>query len=172
VLTDGVITLRPLDEGDLDALYVACQDPEIARWTSVPAPYHREDAIAYLDRVVAEEAAGKWRAFLAVDEGEALLGSFALLELARGDGYGEIGYWVAKSARGKGVASRAVRLLRDWAVDELGLTLIELLIHEDNTMSRRVAERTGFLDTGERRPAPRQDPPGPPSCAVYTWSPA
>jgi RimJ/RimL family protein N-acetyltransferase len=171
VLTDDVITLRPPDRGDLDALYVACQDPEIARWTSVPAPYHREDAVAYLDRVDAEEAAGKWRAFFAVD-GEALLGSFALLELHRGDGYGEIGYWVAKAARGKGVASRAVTLLRDWAVAELGLTLLELLIHEDNTMSRRVAERTGFLDTGERRSAPRQEPPGPPVCAVYAWSPA
>ena len=63
---------------------------------------------------------------------------------------------MAAEARGKGVATRAVTLLRDWAAEELGLELIELLIHEDNPLSQRVAERTGFLDTGERRTAPRQ----------------
>ena len=63
-------------------------------------------------------------------------------------------------------------LLRDWRRDELGLELIELLIHEDNVASQRVAERTGFLDTGERRPAPRQTDAGRANHAVYAWSPA
>jgi len=94
------------------------------------------------------------------------------MELGQRPGYGEIGYWVAAQARGKGVASRAVTLLRDWAAGELGLTVIELVIHEDNRLSRRVAERTGFLDTGERRPQPRTDEPGPPDHVVYAWSPS
>ena len=54
------------------------------------------------------------------------------MELDRAPGYGEIGYWVAKAARGKGVATRAVVLLRDYAAAELGLELIELIIHEGN----------------------------------------
>ena len=86
------------------------------------------------------------------------------MELDKAPAYGEIGYWVAKDARGKGVATRAVTLLRDWAAEENGLDLVELVIHEDNALSMRVAERTGFLDTGERRPAPRQEdarPSGP-----------
>jgi RimJ/RimL family protein N-acetyltransferase len=170
-LTDGVITLRPPGEQDIDGLYRECQDPEIQRWTGVPSPYHRDHAVAYLERVKKEEGEGKVVAFVAVDEDE-LLGSFSVMELDRAPRYGEIGYWVSASARGRGVASRAVTLLRDWGATELGLELIELVIHEDNQPSQRVAERTGFLDTGERRSAPRQEGAVELDHAVYAWSPA
>src|SRR3712207_8195160 len=103
VLTDGVITLRPLEPGDLDAIYEACQDPEIQRWTGVPSPYLREHATSYLERSVAERQAGKALAFVAVDEQGTLLGNFSVMELDKAPGYGEIGYWVAKEARGQGV---------------------------------------------------------------------
>jgi RimJ/RimL family protein N-acetyltransferase len=170
-LTDGVITLRPPGDEDVDALYLECQDPEIQRWTGVPSPYHRENAIDYLERVKREEAEGKIVAFLAVDA-EELLGSFSVMELDKAPRYGEIGYWVAAAARGRGVASRAVTLLRDWGASELELELIELVIHVDNQPSQRVAERTGFLDTGERRCAPRQEGAVELDHAVYAWSPA
>jgi RimJ/RimL family protein N-acetyltransferase len=169
-LTDGVITLRPPLEQDIDALYRECQDPEIQRWTGVPSPYLREHAVEYLERVKREESEGKVVAFLAVDQ-DAVLGSFSVMELDKAPRYGEIGYWVSASARGRGVASRAVTLLRDWGASELGLELIELLIHEDNAPSKRVAEATGFLDTGGRRPAPRQEGEGKLDHTVYVWSP-
>jgi RimJ/RimL family protein N-acetyltransferase len=60
-------------------------------------------------------------------------------------------------ARGRGVATRAVRLLSDWAVRELGLTRVEILVHEDNAPSLRVAEKAGFRDTGELTRLPRGD---------------
>ena len=119
-----------------------------------------------------ERAAGKTFNFLAVDDENRILGSFGLMELDKAPGYGEIGYWVAKDARGKGVATRAVALLRDWAAQEKGCELVELVIHSDNALSVRVAERTGFLDTGERRPAPRQEDATALDHAVYAWSPA
>jgi RimJ/RimL family protein N-acetyltransferase len=169
VLTDGVITLRPPEEGDLDAIYEACQDPDIQRWTGVPSPYRRAHATGYLERVTAERASGKSLAFLGVDDEGTLLGNFSVMELDHTPGYGEIGYWVAKEARGKGLASRAVLLLRDYAADELGLELIELIIHEGNALSRRVAERTGFLDIGERRIAPRQEGATDHDHMVYAW---
>ena len=76
-----------------------------------------------------------------------------------GAGYGELGYWTAADARGRGVATRAVALVRDWAHTALGLTTIEILPHRDNGASQRVAERAGFTATGEVRSAPRM-PPG------------
>jgi RimJ/RimL family protein N-acetyltransferase len=170
VLTDGVIILRPPEAGDLDAIYEACQDPEIQRWTGVPSPYLREHATGYLERVAVEREEGSSLAFLAVDDAGTLLGNFSVMELGKTPGYGEIGYWVAADARGKGVASRAVLLLRDYAAAELGLTEIELIIHEGNTLSQRVAERTGFLDIGERRIAPRQEGATERDHMVYAWT--
>jgi RimJ/RimL family protein N-acetyltransferase len=167
-----VITLRPPRDEDAEALFAACQDPEIQRWTGVPKPYLREHADAYLERVVAEREAGKAHAFLAIGQDGELLGNISVMELDRSPGYGELGYWVARDARGKGVASAAVTLLRDWSAAELGLELIELLIDVANIGSQRVAESTGFLDTGERRPAPRQTASAELTHAVYAWSPA
>ncbi len=138
----------------------------------MPSPYHREDAISYLHKCEQERAEGKTFNFLAVDDANGILGSFGLMELDKAPGYGEIGYWVAKEARGKGVATRAVALLRDWAATEKGCELVELVIHQENGLSIRVAERTGFLDTGERRPAPRREGATALDHEVYAWRPA
>lgn len=73
-----------------------------------------------------------------------------LLNVARERGEGEIGYWVAPEARGRGLAARAVGLLADWAFATLGLRRLELVTYEGNAPSRRVAERCGFVLEGPR----------------------
>ena len=40
----GDLLLRPWREGDAMALWAACQDPEIARWISIPQPFQPADA--------------------------------------------------------------------------------------------------------------------------------
>ena len=157
-LHDGDLVLRPKTPADADAIVDACQDPEIPRWTLVPSPYTRADADDYIALSEQEAAAGTGVHLIAVDAGDGrLLGSFGLMELDRRPGYAEIGYWVAAGARGRGVATRAVRLLTDWARSELGLTLIEILPHKDNAPSRRVAEKAGYRDTGRLVPPPREE---------------
>jgi len=149
-LRDDDLVLRPKRLADADAITAACQDPEIPRWTFVPSPYSRADAEAYVTSSAADAANGKAIDLLAVDaDDDTLLGSFGLMELDREPGYGEIGYWVAAEARGRGVATRGVRLLADWGRERLGLTHIDILPHKDNVASRRVAEKAGFRDTGE-----------------------
>jgi len=168
-LRDGDFVLRPMRPADADAITAACQDPEIPRWTFVPSPYTRADAEQFIARVAEEVAAGTTVNLLAVDASDDhLLGSFGLMEIDRERGSGEIGYWVAADARGRGIASRATRLLADWARAELGLTRLEILPHKDNEPSRRVAENAGFRDTGEVVSAPRA-PVGEPVFAVYVW---
>jgi RimJ/RimL family protein N-acetyltransferase len=167
-LRDCDLVLRPRRPADAEAITAACQDPEIPRWTFVPSPYSLEDARAFLERSAEEAAAGKSVNLLAVGgHDDRLLGSFSLMELDHEPGHGEIGYWVAAEARGRGIATRAVRLLADWARHELGLTRIVILPHKDNPASRRVAEKAGFTDTGELVGAPRGGVEEP-VYAVYT----
>jgi RimJ/RimL family protein N-acetyltransferase len=167
ILRDSDLVLRPKVPGDADALTAACQDPEIQRWTFVPSPYTRADAddfIAISDR---EAAAGSGVHLIAVDGDDGrLLGSFSIMELDREPGYGEIGYWVAAGARGRGIATRAVRLLTEWGRAELGLTRLEILPHTDNEPSKRVAEKAGYRDTG-RLVAPARGESDKPVFMVY-----
>lgn len=168
-LRDGDLVLRPRRLEDIDAVTAACQDPEISRWTFVPSPYARADAEAFHARSAEEAATGRAINLLAVDaQDDRLLGSISLMELDREPGYGEIGYWVVAEARGRGVATRGVRLLADWAREELHLTRIEVLPHKDNLPSRRVAEKAGFVDTGELVGSPRAEIEEP-IYAVYVW---
>ncbi len=60
----------------------------------------------------------------------------------------ELGYWLVPRARGKGIGSRAVALLAQWAVREAGLARLEAYVIPDNTASQRVLEKSGFRREG------------------------
>jgi RimJ/RimL family protein N-acetyltransferase len=167
-LSDGEVTVRGLRESDIPAIVAACQDPEIPRWTRVPSPYTREDAERFLAIAAAEAAAGEGIALAVADAGDRLVGTIGLMELD-GRGSGEIGYWTAAEARGRGLTTRAVVLLRDWAHVALGLTTIEILSHRDNRPSQVVAERAGFVDTGEVLAVPRMPPGRQEGYKRYVW---
>jgi RimJ/RimL family protein N-acetyltransferase len=85
----------------------------------------------------------------AVSDGERL-GTVGLQVHDEEPVYGELGYWVAAPARGKGVAPRAVRLLSGWALEELGLPLVEIHVLPANTPSHAVARKAGFSAAGRR----------------------
>ena len=57
MLTDGVITLRHPTMDDVDAICAGCQDPEVPKWTGVPSPYTRENAVEWIERTVEERDA-------------------------------------------------------------------------------------------------------------------
>ena len=64
------------------------------------------------------------------------------------DGRAGIGYWLAPEARGRGVATRSVRLVAPWAFEELRVARLELTCGPDNVASQRVAQRCGFMREG------------------------
>jgi RimJ/RimL family protein N-acetyltransferase len=151
-LEDGVVALRPWRDGDVEAIVAACQDPEIARWTSVPSPYTERDARQYLLRVEPDRRAGRELGLAIVDAGTGnLLGSCGLARFDWHDRKAEIGYWVAAPARGRSVGTHAARLLSRWAMEELGMERIELLANPANHASQRLAEQAGFAREGVLR---------------------
>jgi RimJ/RimL family protein N-acetyltransferase len=145
-LIDGATALRPWRDSDVAALVHACRDPEIVRWTRVPDNYREADARAYLLARYNAIEAGVLAPFaiIAAEEGEALLGSISLMRIDPRHLRAEVGYWLAREARGQGHATRAVRLVCDWGERSLGLERFDLLASTDNPASQRVAERSGF----------------------------
>jgi RimJ/RimL family protein N-acetyltransferase len=143
--TDGVVTLRAFRDDDVPAIVEACRDPEVVRWTRVPDPYDEQDAREFLAHVAAQREAGAavGVAIAAADD-DAYLGSVDLRIAHTDSGRGDIGYLVAPWARRRGTAVRAVRLLGAYGFERLGLGRIEIVVHPDNEVSQRVAERAGF----------------------------
>ncbi|MFL5839856.1 MAG: GNAT family N-acetyltransferase [Thermoleophilaceae bacterium] len=152
-LTDGVVVLRDWREPDVAQLVEACRDAEIPRWTAVPDLYTDEDARAWVrGDPLPREPPGDRVSFAIADaeNDDLLLGSISVMRVERGR-FGEIGYWLAPWARGRGAMAAAVRLLARWAFQEFALRRIELVIAVDNEASNRVAARAGFTREGVLR---------------------
>ena len=145
-LVDGTTALRPWRDSDLAALVEACRDPEIVRWTRVPDNYGETDARAYLLQRYDAILAGTTAPFAIVHATEhTLAGSIALMRIDWNHRRGEVGYWLARGARGHGDATRAVRLISEWSAGALGIERIDLYAASGNAASQRVAERAGFV---------------------------
>jgi L-amino acid N-acyltransferase YncA len=57
---------------------------------------------------------------------------------------GEIGYWLAESAQGRGLVTDGVARLERHAFDDLGLARLTIPVCVDNARSRAIPERLGF----------------------------
>src|SRR5262249_16717591 len=64
---------------------------------------------------------------------------------------GSVGYWLLPQARGRGLATRSVRLLSEWALRDLGLARLQILTEPANGASQRVAEGCGYQREGVLR---------------------
>ena len=144
-LSDGVVVLRLFDDHDVPRLLEAGRDPKIPRLTNLPALESEEWARAWLERVTELWRDGSRANFAIADAGsDELLGSIGLRDV---DGNAQIYYWVLAAARGRGVATRALRLVSDWGFSR-GFPRLQLLTEPENEISQRVAERAGFRREG------------------------
>jgi len=79
--------------------------------------------------------------------GEAI-GGVGFLSAADSDGVAEIGYGIAESVRGQGIATEAVAAMIGWVAGS-HVAAIEAFTDPANLASERVLERCGFARVGE-----------------------
>lgn len=154
-LSDGTVTLRPWREHDVPAIVDGCRDDEVAWWLDqVPQPYGEADARTYVAMTRRGWKDGTHATFAITDpESGTVLGSVGIHWLEPDHGVAEVGYWVCREARGKGVATRATALAARWAIDGCGVKRLQLRADTRNVASQRVAEAAGFRREGVLRSA-------------------
>ena len=136
-------TLRSIRETDVQAIARACQDPEIARWLPhLPHPYRVADAQSFVAHASDGREHGREWAFAVVDEADALLG---VISVRLTEEPPTVGYWMAREARGRGIATAATIAISQWTFETFRSPRLALHAEPDNLASVRVAEKSGFV---------------------------
>jgi RimJ/RimL family protein N-acetyltransferase len=140
------IRLTPFAQTHLPAFADMLTDPDVQRFTRLPAPPPPPDfPRTWLGRYEEGRREGTSEAFAITDGGGKFLGAAMAFGMEAETRSGELGYMVAPAARGRGVATEALRLMTDWGFSERGLLRLELLISVDNEASKLVAARCGYV---------------------------
>lgn len=145
----GTAQLRRFTAADAPSLLAAGADPGILAFTSLDAMTTVDEIDTWLANREAEEAAGGGLS-LAIAEDGAALGAVLLLHHDLDAATAELGYWLLAPARGRGLATQALRALRDWCC-EAGYQRISLVANLDNQATHRVARRCEFQAEGVLR---------------------
>lgn len=137
VLLAADLTLRPWQPSDIAELVRAYSRLDIQHWharsmDSVEA----EEWIRSRSDGWREESRADW----AVAGESGVLGRIGLTHIDLTEGLGEVVYWVLPEARGRGVATRALCAMTDWACDRVGFHRLELTHSTENRASCRVAQ--------------------------------
>ena len=146
-LSDGVITLRPIGPEDTQAVVEAVHESvdEIMPWMTWCTPdYNEIDAQIFLSTLPERWAQGLQYGFAISDSitGQ-FLGSAGLNHINYASRLANLSYWVRTSATGRGIATRAARLVGEFGIHQVGLLRAEIVVAEGNKPSLRVAEKTG-----------------------------
>ncbi|WP_212755940.1 GNAT family N-acetyltransferase [Flexivirga aerilata] len=150
-LTDGRIGIRRWSEGDVDCVREASSDPRIVDGTTVPTAFTHDDGLAFIRRQWSRAESGTGVAQAIVDATTDVAVGLVAVTLRPQPGVAGLGYWVVPSARGRGAAAAAVRLVTPWALNSLGLQRLEAWVVPQNIASQRVLRGAGYLEEGRLR---------------------
>lgn len=147
-LADDLVRLRAWSPDDAPALAGAWADPEVVRWTGVPTD---DRSVERARAWIAGEAERRERGLaldLAVTVDGQPVGEVGISHLDPVRHLAEVGWWTAPAWRGRGIASRAVRLISTWAVTELCVERLFARVDPANPASVAVARNAGLERRG------------------------
>ncbi|MYL18814.1 GNAT family N-acetyltransferase [Halobacillus litoralis] len=150
---DDDVELSILEPKHADALFelVDRNRSHLGMWLSFPNKTKEAgDSAAFISRSLTRMAdgGGFWAGILYKGE---LAGSTGFLYIDQETGRTEIGYWLGAAFTSRGLVTKAVRKMVDYAFFELGLRKVDIQTAVGNGKSRAVPERLGFTKEGVLR---------------------
>ena len=148
VVGDGLPCYARGARADIGQLEVIAKDSEILRWNPIAKPTVEDWLVGRSEWDSGEHAS--W-AVTGIDDPDVLLGAISLHHIDLEQANSEVGYWVAAASRGRGVATRALRLAAGFGFETLELSRVHLYHAIENEGSCGVATAAGFPYEGTHR---------------------
>ena len=171
-LKSDTLTMRPMRPSDAEEIYRAVQDPEIPKFTTLPADYPIDLAIEFANTRAAASFVNKTELVFVIEDSR-LENSSASTSTSTSDsksanlasGYpysngfagvmslhtidipnhrAEIGYWLAKEARGQGICTKAAELITEYGLMTIGFKRIDGIVDVSNEPSKAALLNAGY----------------------------
>lgn len=145
LLTDGVVTLRPLRADDAVSMHEAISESltDLKPWMSwAHDDYQRSEAQNWITVAPARWNDSTYFGF-AITWDDTFLGACSLSHIHPLYHFCNLGYWIRSSRHGQGFAGRAACLTARFAFERLNLIRVEIVIATGNTASQKTAEKIG-----------------------------
>ena len=122
----GRYTLRAPEEKDVNPIYLACQDPLIPRFTTVPINYTMSHALDYFQRIPVSIELQREIPFViefGVGDEKEFAGVISLHTISIDNHRAEIGYWMHSPMRGKGIGTIAAKMITNYGFLTMGFPM-------------------------------------------------
>mgnify|MGYP000499880882 CR=1 FL=1 len=153
-LASGTITMRPMRPSDAEDIYRAVQDPEIPKFTTVPSDYPIDLAIDFAHTRAAASFVNKTELVFVIEDSRLIssdypytngfAGVMSLHTIDIPNHRAEIGYWLAKESRGKGICSKAAEMITEYGLMTIGFKRIDGIVDVRNEPSKAALLKAGY----------------------------
>lgn len=152
---DNEIILRPYTESDAEQIFAAVKAnyEHLRPFLEWVVPEYSLEGVREFIQQSQKDSAEKIRQGFGIFYQEKLIGSIGFNKFDWNCKSTEIGYWIAKDFSGKGIITKACKILINYAFDELQMNRIEIRCADANTRSRAIPEKLGFKLEGVLRQA-------------------
>jgi len=141
--------LRELDASDCDEFYKYFTDPEVNKYilSNIPkTPKDTVDEITYWKSVYKNEEGIYWA--IARSDNNKLIGTIGLNNWRKKHNKIELSYDLAKEYWGKGIMSKALKAILEYAFNEMKINRVQALTVPENKNSFFLLQSNGFVNEG------------------------
>lgn len=152
---DNEIELRPYVESDAKEIFTAVKEnyDHLQPFLLWVVPEYSVEMVKEFIQQSQKDSEEKKRQGFGIFKNEKLIGSIGFNKFDWKCRKTEIGYWLAKDFSGKGIITKACKILINYAFNELEMNRIEIRCADANVRSRAIPERLGFKLEGVLRQA-------------------
>lgn len=151
-LKHGNVSLRPLEPGDIDLLYLWENNTEIWQVSNTRAPFSKHNLAKYIEESQNDIYATKQLRLIIENEKDQPVGTIDLFDIDPYHQRAGIGILIHKSEeRRKGYAANALKAMESYCVNFIGLRQLYANIQAGNNPSLQLFKKAGFVLSGVKK---------------------
>lgn len=155
ILKSDTLTLKKVEEHHLEEVYDIYSNDTVFENCGIIPKYNKatvKNMIGHFERDFNKRSRIKW-GIVTNEDSERVVGIMEAFDFNQKVNMATIGYFLAESQWGQGIAAEATRIVVKFLFEEVGVNRIQAEVMPANERSKRVLLKNGFIKEGTLRQA-------------------